>query len=193
MFWNTFLTCNNPDITNLGFILLPNHNVINCTFHRTGGSRHPENHKNRDISAAVWPIFTKFGTLLHLLDPLKHGYHRDDHGDILPTTTNVPPAPQAILEPIRCQCKAHCTTQRCSCKRHDLHTALFMWNWPVKITWIVTLNTTVRTVMKIYRKIPVKTIDLVDPILCFINLCWYFLMILSTILISPLDFLAQKT
>ena len=29
-----------------------------------GGSRHLENHKNRDISVAVWPIFTKFGTLM---------------------------------------------------------------------------------------------------------------------------------
>jgi len=29
-----------------------------------GGSRHVENHKNRDISAAVWPIFTKFGMLM---------------------------------------------------------------------------------------------------------------------------------
>ena len=27
--------------------------------------RHLENHKNRDISATVWPIFTKFGTLMH--------------------------------------------------------------------------------------------------------------------------------
>jgi len=26
--------------------------------------RHNKNHKNRDISAAVWPIFTKFGTLM---------------------------------------------------------------------------------------------------------------------------------
>jgi len=28
-----------------------------------GGSRHLENRKNCDISATVWPIFTKFGTL----------------------------------------------------------------------------------------------------------------------------------
>jgi len=28
-----------------------------------GGNRHLENDKNCDISAAVWPIFTKFGTL----------------------------------------------------------------------------------------------------------------------------------
>jgi len=29
-----------------------------------GGSRHLENHKKRDILAAVLPIFTKFGTLM---------------------------------------------------------------------------------------------------------------------------------
>ena len=29
-----------------------------------GGSRHLENHKNRDISATVWPIFMNFGTLM---------------------------------------------------------------------------------------------------------------------------------
>jgi len=56
----------------------------------------------------------------HLFDPLKHGYYQNDHGEILPTTTNVPPAPQAIVELIRCQCKAHCTTQKCSCRRHNL-------------------------------------------------------------------------
>jgi len=26
-----------------------------------GGGRHVENHKNRDISATVWPTFMKFG------------------------------------------------------------------------------------------------------------------------------------
>jgi len=29
-----------------------------------GGSRHPENYKNRDISTTVCPIFTKFGMLM---------------------------------------------------------------------------------------------------------------------------------
>jgi len=30
VFWYTLFTSNNLDITNLGFVLLPNHNVINC-------------------------------------------------------------------------------------------------------------------------------------------------------------------
>jgi len=29
-----------------------------------GGGRHLENHKYCDISASVWPIFMKFGTLM---------------------------------------------------------------------------------------------------------------------------------
>ena len=56
----------------------------------------------------------------HLLDPIKHGYYQDEYDSMLPTTTKVPPAPQAIVELIRCQCKAHCTTQRCLCQRHNL-------------------------------------------------------------------------
>jgi len=31
-----------------------------------GGSRHLENNKNRDISATVGPIFSKFGTLTQM-------------------------------------------------------------------------------------------------------------------------------
>ncbi len=55
-----------------------------------------------------------------LFNPLHHGYHRNDHGKIQPTTTDVPPAPLAIVELVRYQCKAHCTTQRCSCRRNNL-------------------------------------------------------------------------
>jgi len=36
VFWYTLFTSNNLDIMNLGFVLLPNHNVINCAFHRAG-------------------------------------------------------------------------------------------------------------------------------------------------------------
>ena len=32
-----------------------------------------------------------------LFDPLKHGNYRHSHADILPTTTNVPPAAQTIV------------------------------------------------------------------------------------------------
>ena len=52
-----------------------------------------------------------------LLDPLLNGYHSDsDDGQLQPTTTDVPPAPEAIVEMVRCQCKGNC-----SCKCKNLH------------------------------------------------------------------------
>ena len=56
-----------------------------------------------------------------LLDPLENGYHRDsDDGQLQPTTTDVPPAPEAIVELVRCQCKGNCSSNRCSCKSKNL-------------------------------------------------------------------------
>ena len=56
-----------------------------------------------------------------LLDPLENGYHRDsDDGQLKPTTTDVPPAPEAIVEMVRCQCKGNCSSNRCSCKSKNL-------------------------------------------------------------------------
>ena len=55
------------------------------------------------------------------LDPLQNGYHKDhDDGQLNPTTTDVPPAPKAITEMARCQCKGNCTSNRCSCKSNNL-------------------------------------------------------------------------
>ena len=53
-------------------------------------------------------------------DPLKFGYYKDTSGQLLPVTTEVLPAPQAIIQLVRCQCKSNCSTQRCSCNRNDL-------------------------------------------------------------------------
>ena len=56
-----------------------------------------------------------------LLDPLKNGYHRDsDDGQLQPATTDVPPAPEPIVEMVRCQCKGNCSSNRCSCKSKNL-------------------------------------------------------------------------
>ena len=55
------------------------------------------------------------------LDPLKNGYHRDTHdGNLKPITTDVPPAPEAIVEMVRCQCKGNCSSNRCSCQSANL-------------------------------------------------------------------------
>ena len=41
------------------------------------------------------------------LDPLQNDYHKDDDGQLKPTTTDVPSAPQAITEMVRCQCNGN--------------------------------------------------------------------------------------
>ncbi len=54
------------------------------------------------------------------LDPLQNGYHRNFDGELTPTTTDILPAPKAVIEMVRCQCKGDCTSQRCSCKSNSL-------------------------------------------------------------------------
>lgn len=54
------------------------------------------------------------------LDPLKNGYHKDTCDQLKPTTTDILPAPKAILEMVRCQCKTDCSSQRCSCRAKNL-------------------------------------------------------------------------
>ena len=54
------------------------------------------------------------------LDPIGHGYYKTTNGQIVPKTTNDPPAPEALVEMVRCQCKTNCTSQRCSCQRKNL-------------------------------------------------------------------------
>ncbi len=54
------------------------------------------------------------------IDPIGHGYYQDNDGNIHPHTSDVAPAPTAVVEMVRCQCKTNCATQRCSCKRNEL-------------------------------------------------------------------------
>ena len=39
------------------------------------------------------------------LDPLKHSFYKDTTGQVKPVTTDVLPAPKAIIEMVRCQCR----------------------------------------------------------------------------------------
>ena len=55
-----------------------------------------------------------------LLDPVRNGYHKEHDGQLTPTTTDVPPAPDAITEMVRCKCNRDCSSQRCSCKSKNL-------------------------------------------------------------------------
>ena len=53
-------------------------------------------------------------------DPLQNGFYKDKDGHIKPVTTEVLPAPAAIIEMVRCQCKTDCSRSRCSCKGKDM-------------------------------------------------------------------------
>ena len=54
------------------------------------------------------------------LDPEKHGYYKDTNDQLKPVMTDVDPAPKAIIEMVRCQCKGDCSSQRCSCRSNNL-------------------------------------------------------------------------
>ena len=55
-----------------------------------------------------------------LLDPLENGYFKDVDGRLKPTTTDVLPAPKAIVEMVRYQCKSDCSSARYSCRTKNL-------------------------------------------------------------------------
>ncbi|KAG7165789.1 hypothetical protein Hamer_G025595 [Homarus americanus] len=54
------------------------------------------------------------------LDPLQNGSYKDNDGQLRPTTTDVLPAPVAIIKMARCQCKGECSSQRSSCRAKNL-------------------------------------------------------------------------
>ena len=55
------------------------------------------------------------------LEPTENGYHRDSNdAQLKPTTTDLPPAPEGIVEMVKCQCKGNCASNRCSCKSRDI-------------------------------------------------------------------------
>ena len=41
-------------------------------------------------------------------------------GKMLPILTDLPPAPQRILEVIHCKCKTGCTTLKCTCRKNGM-------------------------------------------------------------------------
>ena len=38
-----------------------------------------------------------------------------------PVTTVLPPAPEAVLQLVKCACKGNCTKKTCSCKKHSMY------------------------------------------------------------------------
>lgn len=53
-------------------------------------------------------------------DPVQYRYYQAEDGKLLPVTTEVLPAPKAIIEMVRCQCNGNCLAQRCSCRAKSL-------------------------------------------------------------------------
>jgi len=53
------------------------------------------------------------------LHPSEWGWKLTD-GKLMPIKTDQPPAPKALLEIIRCNCKSNCATNRCNCKKYNL-------------------------------------------------------------------------
>ena len=39
---------------------------------------------------------------------------------LLPIMTHLPPAPQALLQIVRCNCSTDCSSLRCTCRKHNL-------------------------------------------------------------------------
>ena len=55
-----------------------------------------------------------------ILDPETLGWHRQDNGTYVPVVSKVPPAPEAVVELVKCTCWVSKCRQRCSCKTHNL-------------------------------------------------------------------------
>ena len=53
------------------------------------------------------------------LHPTDWGWQECDEG-FLPLQTSLAPAPEHLLRVIRCNCKADCSTMRCTCKKHNI-------------------------------------------------------------------------
>ena len=53
------------------------------------------------------------------LDATAYGWREKD-GKFLPVKTDLPPAPNYLLEVIHCNCKTGCSTLKCTCRRHGL-------------------------------------------------------------------------
>ena len=58
------------------------------------------------------------GTACELL-PQEWGWEEND-GGLVPVQTDIPPAPQKLLQVIRCLCKIDCSSLRCTCKKHGV-------------------------------------------------------------------------
>ena len=55
-----------------------------------------------------------------VLDPVGLGWSKDGNGKYIPTLSDLPPAPEAVVELVKCNCVASKCSGRCSCKTHNM-------------------------------------------------------------------------
>jgi len=71
----------------------------------------------KDAGASQIPGWAGYNSLLSMSKPLTEVGALP----LLPELAHdVPPAPEAIVEIVRCQCKGNCSSNRCSCKSGNL-------------------------------------------------------------------------
>ena len=49
---------------------------------------------------------------------------KDSEWGLIPVLSDLPPAPQELLQVIRCCCKTDCSSMKCSCKKHDIECSI---------------------------------------------------------------------
>ena len=55
-----------------------------------------------------------------VLDPVGLGWSEDSNGKYVPTLSDLPPAPEAVVELVKCNCVTSKCSGRCSCKAHNM-------------------------------------------------------------------------
>ena len=53
------------------------------------------------------------------MNPAMWGWTATDNG-LRPVSTDIAPAPEALLKVIQCDCTTDCSSARCSCQKHSL-------------------------------------------------------------------------
>ena len=68
--------------------------------------------------ANIW--FQAEKSHMDYLNPIEYGWERTDDGFLTAELTDLPPAPNVIVEMRLCHCKTPCNTNRCVCKKVEL-------------------------------------------------------------------------
>ena len=53
---------------------------------------------------------------------------REIDGVLIPVQTDLPPAPDDLLQVIRCNCQSDCSSLRCTCRKHNVKCSLACGN-----------------------------------------------------------------